>query len=97
MEETLTFPPTDPEAITVTDTLIKGSVLMRRVHVYSCEHELTDGDDLYGYAREAVKREAANIGATGIFRLTYGRTGILDGGCLIGKGVHATGIAFRRG
>lgn len=83
--------PTDPATIQLTETLISGSILLRRADGKSCGPPEVRQDE----AVARMKQDAASIGATGLYKVRFRELGIIDG-CLLRPAVRASGMAFHR-
>jgi hypothetical protein len=90
------YSPTDPSAISIVNDLPKTAELLQRVEATACSSNLTSSAPKGAVLLARIKKQAAQIGATGIYKMSYSSTGLLQK-CVILPGRSATGIAFRVG
>jgi hypothetical protein len=88
------YAPTDPNAIKVVNDLPNNAELLQRVEATACSSNPIGKAPGAGLVLADLKKQAAQIGATGIYKVRYSATGLLQK-CVTLPGRMATGIAFR--
>ena len=80
--------------VTVAPDLPLHASIMQRVSAMVCAHSLIDPLPSDEEALKALQNEAAALGASGVYKLKYAPTGLLDR-CGLLPGLEATAIAYR--
>jgi hypothetical protein len=88
------YEPTDPDTISVVKDLPVNAELLQRVAATACSSSPVGKAPGDGVVLAEMKKQAAQIGATGIYNVSYSSTGLLQK-CAILRGRMVTGIAFR--
>lgn len=91
------YPPTNPERIQVTGSLVADAKVLGRVRGVGCQTGWfpEPGEPIRQRALDNIKTAAARIGATGVSRVSFAGAPIING-CGMRKGLEASGMAFRR-
>lgn len=80
--------------ITVAPDLPLHASIMQRVTAMVCANSFIAPTPSSTDALQALQNEAAAIGASGIYKVAYAQTGLLDR-CGVMPGLQATAIAYR--
>jgi len=88
------YAPTDPNTIKVVKDLPVNAELLQRVTATACSSNPIGSAPSTAVVLADLKKQAAQIGATGIYKVRYSATGLLQK-CVTLPGRMATGLAIR--